>query len=142
MTFWLNHDIWRHNIVLAFIKSKYKYSGTKIAFCGWKYVSVQVSSSIRSFVGILTSFEWHFWLFHDIWRHIWRHNIVLPPSKSQNVIVLTPQSVFHSKTTHLYAFWDQHSHLIKISGVLGDFWFIFGHFWVHDVTKVVKIFRF
>ena len=59
----------------------------------------------------------------------------LTPSKSQNVIILTPQSVFHPKNTHLYAFWDQHSHLIKIFGVLGDFWFILGHFWVHDVTK-------
>ena len=74
--------IWRHNHVLAFIKSKYKYSDTTIAFLGWKYVSIQVFSSIRSFVGILT-FEWRFWLFHDIWRHIWRHNVVLPLQKAK-----------------------------------------------------------
>ena len=33
-----------------------------------------------------------------------------------------------SKETHLYPFWDQHSHLIEISGVLGDYWTILGHF--------------
>ena len=51
------------------------------ALLGWKYVSIQMFSSIRSFIGTLTSFEWYFALFYDTWRH----NIVLPPSKSQNV---------------------------------------------------------
>ena len=44
-----------------------------------------------------------------------------------------------SKETHLYAFWDQHSHLIEISDVLGNFWTVFGRFGVHDVTKGIMI---
>ena len=43
---------------------------------GWKYESTHIFSSIRSFVGILTSCEWNFGTFY-IWRHIWRHNHVL-----------------------------------------------------------------
>ena len=84
-TFRLSYDIWRHiwrhNHVSAFNKSKYQNSDTIIAFLGWKYVSIQIFSSIRSFVGILISFEWHFGLFYDTWRHIWRQNIVLPLQK-------------------------------------------------------------
>ena len=68
----LSYDIWRHiwrqNHVSASNKSKYKNSDTIIAFLGRKYVSIQIFSSIRSFVGILTSFEWHFGLSYDTWQ--------------------------------------------------------------------------
>ena len=64
----------------------------------------------------------------------------LTPSKSQNVKILTSQSVFHPKKL---AFWDQQSHFIEISGV---FQVILGPFWValevHDVTRGVKILEF
>ena len=147
-TFRLSYDIWRHiwrhNHVSAFNKSKYQNSDTIIAFVGWKYVSIQIFSSIWSFVGILISFEWHFGLFYDTWRHIWRQNIVLPPSTSQNVKILTSQSVFHPKKL-TYTHSDQHSHFIEFSGILGDFWTILGRFggpWRHKRGKDFIILNF
>ena len=40
----------------------------------WKYIKTQIYSLNQSFAGILTSFEWTFGLFCEIWRHIWRQN--------------------------------------------------------------------
>ena len=103
-------------------------------FLGWIYVSIQLFSSIWLFFGILTLFEWNFGLFYDIWRHIWRHNIVLLLQKVLNIMIQTSLSVLHPKKTHLYAVWDQRGHFNEISVVLGYFWIIWVILGVHDFT--------
>ena len=85
------YDIWRHiwghNDDLALPKVKISYSDLTIdmtiMILGWKCIKIQIYSSIRSFSGILTLFEWNFGLPYDIWRQYWRHNHILAFIKSK-----------------------------------------------------------
>ena len=127
-----------HYKVLVFNKSKYYNSDTTIAFIGRKYVSMQIFSSIRSFVGILTLFERHFGLFYDPGCHIWRQNVILPLQKVK-MSKFWHHNRFSIQKNSPTRILRQQSHLIEISGVLvifGPFWVVLG---VHDVTKGVKI---
>ena len=107
--------------VLAFNKSKYYNSDTTIAFFGRYMYPYKFSAQFRSFDGILTSFEWQSTLKTKLnrfshgnprfslticmtfWTILWyltsylTSKCHLTPSKSQNVKILTPQSVFHPK---------------------------------------------
>ena len=85
----------------------------------------------------------HFGLFYDTWRHIWRHNIVLRLWKFKMSKFWHQNRFFIPKK--LNAFWDQHSHFIEISGVLGDFGTILGPFegpWHHKMGQDFEIWIF
>ena len=87
-----SYDIWRHIWGHNDEKSKYHNCDTTIAFLGWKYVKIQIHSSIWSFAG------WHYNISMNIWATWWylTSYVTSQPCVSlpinQNIKILTPPS--------------------------------------------------
>ena len=116
----------------------------------------QIFCSIRLFfVGILTSFEGHFGLFYDTWRHIWRQNVILPLQKvkiskfwhhnqlsiqkNSPIRILRPKQSFNWDIWRFRWFWN-------VLGRFGSPWrhkrdqdFIILNFWLHHWFSYPKI---
>ena len=129
----------------SFRKSKYPNSDINIVFLTWKYVTIQIFSSIWSFVECSSIISLDFWLIFWYLTSYLTSQWGLSPSESHNIIIMTSPTVFPSQNTYPYAFWDQYNHFIEFSGVLDDIRTILGlsgDLWRHKMGPDFKIFNF